>query len=79
MKRITTKVNIYKEGSNPFFSESVTGIELDDEAGGIFFKITQSLENDLAEIRLDVNEIDIFCETLQEMKKIAEPLVDADE
>lgn len=40
-KLITTKINLYRGDDSPLFGESVTSIELDDEAGGIFFTIKQ--------------------------------------
>ncbi len=74
METLVTKINLYKEGTNPFFSESVTYIELEDEAVGAFIKVSQDGENLINELRFDLDEIDKLCEVLQAFKKTAKTL-----
>jgi len=77
MKKIITKFNIFDEGDNPFFGHSATEIFLDDEASGVFIKLVQFSDDRDNEVRFNLEEIDIICETLQELKIIGKRLLDA--
>jgi hypothetical protein len=64
---ITTKVNLYRGDDSPLFGESVTSIELDDDGGGIFFKIVQD-PNEFGPggtLRFDFNEVPKLFEAIK--------------
>jgi hypothetical protein len=76
MKSIVTKINLYRGDDSPLFGDSVTELELDDEAGGIFLKITQH-PNDFGPggvLRFDFDEMDKLFEAINTLKQIAEPI-----
>jgi hypothetical protein len=76
MKNVITKINLYRGDDNPLFGDSVTELELDDEAGGLFLKITQH-PNDFGPggiLRFDFDEIDKFFEAINILKEIAQPI-----
>ena len=77
IKSIFSKINMFREKDNPLYGASVTEIAIDDEAVGTFISITQHQDNASAELRFDIDEIDMLCTNLKFMKKIAEGL-DAD-
>lgn len=58
-KSLPTKINLYRGDDSPLFGESVTSVELDDDGGGIFFKIKQDPNDfgDGGELRFDFNEV----------------------
>lgn len=64
---IPTKINLYREGDSPLFGDSVTTVELDDDGGGIFFKIAQD-SNDFGPggtLRFDFNEVPKIFEAIK--------------
>ncbi|KFZ27723.1 MAG: hypothetical protein KQ78_00033 [Candidatus Izimaplasma bacterium HR2] len=75
MEILTTQVNIYSKGENPFYSDGVTTIKLDDESAGVFIVMGQCI-NTYQELRLDIKEIDTVCETLQYFKKLVSDIDD---
>lgn len=71
MKKVYTQINLCSINDNPFFGETVTEIAISDEAAGTFLKVTQYQDDGHKELRFDVDEIDVICESLQEMKNTA--------
>lgn len=59
MSIVPLKYALYRDDESPIFGESVTTIELDDEAGGIFFKIKQEPNEfgEGGELRFDFDEV----------------------
>jgi hypothetical protein len=71
MKQLITKINLYREGDSPLFGDSVTSLELDDEAGGIFLKIIQE-PNEFGPggiLRFDFDEIDELFNAINYLKE----------
>jgi hypothetical protein len=54
IKSMPTKYAIYNDGESPIYGENTITIELDDEAGGPFFKLSSN--NDV-EFRVDLDEL----------------------
>lgn len=77
MKQLITKINLYRGDDNPLFGDSVTSLELDDEAGGMFLKISQD-PNDFGPggvLRFDFDEMEALFDAINYLKqavKIAE-------
>lgn len=70
---VQTKLSVYRKGDHPLFGDSVTVVELDDEAGGIFFKIKQD-PNDFGpggELRFDFDEMEQLISAIKTLKFIA--------
>ena len=58
-KSKVVQVNVYRDGDNPIFGESVTSISIIDEAGGPFIQLKQNNEFVCTgETRLEFTEID---------------------
>ena len=61
-------VSIHPEGENPVFSERATHICIDDDAGGAFLVIKQSVENlDPGIVRLDPDELEVVLAAAQSL------------
>jgi hypothetical protein len=74
IKTLVTKINLYRGDDNPLFGDSVTSLELDDEAGGMFLKIIQE-PNDFGPggtLRFDFDEIDDLFKTINHLKQLVE-------
>ena len=74
LKTLVTKINLYRGDDNPLFGDSVTSLELDDEAGGIFLKIIQE-PNDFGPggtLRFDFDEIDELFKTINYLKELVQ-------
>ena len=74
MKQLITKINLYREGDSPLFGDSVTSLELDDDAGGIFLKIIQE-PNEFGPggvLRFDFDEIDELFKTINYLKELVQ-------
>lgn len=74
LKTLITKINLYRGDDNPLFGDSVTSLELDDEAGGMFLKIIQE-PNDFGPggtLRFDFDEIDELFKTINYLKHLVE-------
>lgn len=72
LKTLVTKINLYRGDDNPLFGDSVTSLELDDEAGGMFLKIIQE-PNDFGPggtLRFDFDEIDDLFNTINYLKQL---------
>lgn len=68
-KTFVERVNLYREGDNPIFGESVISVTIDDESGGPFFCLKQSQDNYNGELRLDFSEVEPLFELLKKMMK----------
>ena len=68
-KTFVERVNLYKEGDNPIFGNSVISVTVDDEAGGPFLCIKQCNDDFRGEMRLDFDEIQPLFDLLIKMKK----------
>jgi hypothetical protein len=72
-KKMITQINVYKEGDNPIFGESVTEISLDDEGGGVYIRLTQHPDNDQPNtIRLDFDEVDDVVSAIKELENLSQ-------
>ena len=74
IKTLITKINLYRGDDNPLFGDSVTSLELDDEAGGMFLKIIQE-PNDFGPggtLRFDFDEIDDLFKTINYLKQLVQ-------
>ena len=74
-----TRISIHEQGDNPVFGESVTSIEIDDDAGGAYLVLKQCSDDiKPGEIRLDFEELDALTEASKKLfaeytKAILEP------
>lgn len=69
-----TSISIHRKGDHPLFGESVTKIELEDDAGGIFFTIKQD-PNDFGPggiLRFDFDEVQKLIQVIDTLRVIAE-------
>jgi hypothetical protein len=62
-----TKFSVHHAGDNPIFGDSVTTIELMDEAAGVFLEITNL--HDGNSIRLDIDELNFITEHVNKIKE----------
>ncbi len=70
---IPTTMSIYRKGDHPLFGESITKVELEDDAGGIFFTIKQD-PNEFGPggvLRLDFDEVDQLIGAINYLKDVA--------
>lgn len=69
-KTLITKINVYSEGDNPIYGESVTEIELQDEAGGAFVTITQHPNYNVegSQLRFNFEEIPLIMSMIEMLK-----------
>jgi hypothetical protein len=73
MRKLTqtiTKISIHSQGDNPVFGASVVSVEMDDEAGGAFFIVSQETsesETQKGTVRLDFEEIEAIREVSKKM------------
>jgi hypothetical protein len=73
-----TKYNLYREGDNPIFGDSVTEIGIEDEAAGGFLIIRQH-ESDFGPggiLRFDLEELPTLIEAIHLMAKNLQAIVE---
>ena len=66
MKMTITEVAVHPEDESPVFGRMTTKISIDDEGGGVFFKLVQ--EDDagkLNEVRFDFKELEAVVEAIK--------------
>ena len=68
-KTFTERVNLYREGDNPIFGESVISVTIEDESAGPYFTVKQSSDDFRGELRLDFAEVKPLFELMQKMMK----------
>ena len=68
-KTFTERVNLYREGDNPIFGESVISVTIDDQTAGPYFTVKQSMDNFNGELHLDFEEVKPLFELMQKMMK----------
>ena len=73
-KTLTTKINVYREGDNPIYGESVTEVALEDEASGAFITLTQHPDYKIesAQLIFDFEEIPFIFNAIELLKNQAE-------
>lgn len=62
-------VNLYREGDNPIFGESVISVTVEDEAAGPYFKVSQSMDSHSGELLLNFEEVEPLFDLMQQMMK----------
>ena len=68
-KTFVERINLYREGDNPIFGESVITVTINDEAAGPFFVVKQSQDSFEGELRLDFSEVEPLFELMKKMMK----------
>lgn len=68
-KTFVERVNLYKDGDNPVFGNSVTTVTINDDGGGPYFILSQSRDEWDGKIYLDFEEIEPLFELLKKMIK----------
>ena len=68
-KTFVERVNLYKEGDNPVFGDSVTTVTINDDAGGPYLILAQSRDHSSGELHLDFEEVEPLFELLKKMIK----------
>lgn len=68
-KTFTERVNLYADGDNPVFGNSVTTVSINDESGGPYFILTQARDGWSGELHLDFAEVKPLFDIMQKMIK----------
>ena len=68
-KTFTERVNLYREGDNPIFGESVINVTVDDQEAGPYFTLVQCNDDYRGELRLDFAEVEPLFELMKKMMK----------
>jgi hypothetical protein len=68
-KTFVERVNLYKDGDNPVFGDSVTTVTINDDAGGPYFILAQSRDSNSGELHLDFEEVKPLFKLLKKMIK----------
>ena len=68
-KTFVEQINLYKEGDNPIFGNSVISVSIEDEAAGPYFIINQCNDDFRGELRLDFDEVKPLFEVMKKMMK----------
>ena len=66
----TTGISVHPENKNPFFSELVTHVSLDDEAAGAFLVLTQfpdEVAPGVAKIKINIDEFPLIVEAVNKL------------
>lgn len=71
-KTFVERVNLYREGDNPIFGESVITVTIDDEAAGPYFVLKQSTDEFNGELRLDFSEVKPLYKLMKKMMESSE-------
>jgi hypothetical protein len=58
MPSIIKTINIFNDGDNPIYGESVVSVSLEDECGGCFLVLEQCNDETHAKMRLTLEEIE---------------------
>ncbi len=69
LRTITTAMQIYREGDNPIYGETVTTIRIEDEAAGWFFVIDSEIKHEDGGIKLELDELRALLRCAEEMAK----------
>lgn len=67
-------VSVHLDSENPVFGENSLHVSLDDDAGGMYVKLTQC-NDDIApgEVKLDFDQLDLIKQVVDELR--AQPTV----
>jgi hypothetical protein len=68
--KTVTAMAVHLDTDNPIYGESVTKIELEDEAGGLFFLISQPSIAENGKLRFDHEELEMVLEAARELIKV---------
>lgn len=58
VKSIVTQVNIYRDGDNPIFGESVISVSICDDAAGPYLQIYQTIDDEDQSLKIGFEELD---------------------
>ena len=67
MMSTITSITIHRKGDSPIFGESATVVSIQDEAAGIFFKVSQCTEENQGYVMLEVEEIEAILRAAKHM------------
>lgn len=68
MKLTVTEIVIHHEDQSPIFGDLTTSVNVDDEGGGPFVRITQATDDGPVSIRMDFNEVDHLVQAINILK-----------
>ena len=69
MMSTITSITIHRKGDSPIFGETATVVSMQDEAAGIFFKVSQCTEENQGYVMLEVGEIEAILRAAKRMAK----------
>ena len=67
MMSTITSITIHRKGDSPVFGETATVVSMQDEAAGIFFKVSQCTEENQGYVMLEVEEIEAILRAAKHM------------
>lgn len=68
-KIVPVAYSIYKDGDNPVFGNSVTKVEIEDDAAGAFITISQCNDEHEGSIKLDFDEAAQLCSLIMQLRQ----------
>ena len=69
MMSTITAITIHRKGDNPVFGNSATVVSMEDEAAGIFFKVSQCSKENQGHVLLELDEIKAILKAAKRMAK----------
>lgn len=66
---ITTAMQIYREGDDPIYGETVISIRVEDESGGWYFVIDSEVKAEDGGIKVELDELRKLLECAEELAK----------
>ena len=75
MKITPLKISVHPEGENPVFSDRAFHIEIQDEAGGGFLEISQSLDGEMKSgtLRIELEELRVVLHAAEQLMSTYDP------
>ena len=64
-----TSITIHRKEDSPVFGDSAIVVEMQDEAAGVFFKVSQCTEENQGYVMLEVGEIEAILRAAKRMAK----------
>ena len=69
IKTVPVAYSIYKDGDNPVFGNSVTKVEIEDDAAGPYITISQCNDDHEGSIKLEFDEAANLCSLIMQLRQ----------